>query len=179
MTSKPEPKLVDVTEETPNTPTAKPSLILPDPFADLASLRLDQSYTEIAGVKKRLTTVPVRKPGKQDYVRVHTTLRLMPAALIELKDDREMYLVAPNMVEQLTGEWFAAALFLTITSVLFLWPVKLPGPDGRQLEWYRSAMDAAEAAQKRWIRVVSNMSLGAYDIFEGSANIPILFGLPR
>jgi hypothetical protein len=39
-----------------------------DPF-DLSKLRLDQSFTETAGVKKLLTTVPVRKPSPQDYVR--------------------------------------------------------------------------------------------------------------
>ena len=44
--------------------------IEPDPF-DLANLRLDQSFVETAGVKKLLTTVPVRKPNPQDFVRVH------------------------------------------------------------------------------------------------------------
>jgi hypothetical protein len=34
-----------------------------DPF-DPAALRLDQSFTDTVGVKKLLTTIPVRKPGK-------------------------------------------------------------------------------------------------------------------
>ena len=38
----------------------------PDPF-DLNNLRLDQSFVESAGVKKLLTTVPVRKPNPQDF----------------------------------------------------------------------------------------------------------------
>ena len=42
-----------------------------DPFADLASLRLDQDFTETCGVKKLLRTIPVRKPNQQDFVRVH------------------------------------------------------------------------------------------------------------
>jgi hypothetical protein len=41
----------------------------PDPF-DLASLRLNPSFTETAGVKKLLTTVPARRPNPQDFVRV-------------------------------------------------------------------------------------------------------------
>jgi hypothetical protein len=41
-----------------------------DPF-DLSKLRLDQSFVESAGVKKLLTTVPVRKPEKQTFIRVH------------------------------------------------------------------------------------------------------------
>src|SRR5262245_44330216 len=56
--------------------------------------------------------------------------------------------------------------------VVFLWPVRLPGADGRQLEWHRSAAEAAEMAMKRWVRVKANMNLGAYECFEASANIP-------
>ena len=42
----------------------------PDPF-DPSSLRLDQSFADGEGVKKLLLTVPVRKPNRQDFVRVH------------------------------------------------------------------------------------------------------------
>jgi hypothetical protein len=56
--------------------------------------------------------------------------------------------------------------------VIFLWPVRLPGSDGRQLEWHRSAAEAAEMAMKRWVRVKANMNLGAYEVFEASASIP-------
>ena len=79
------------------------------------------------------------------------------------------------MVSELAGEYFAATLFLTITrqSVVTLWPVRLPGPDGRHLEWHRSAAEAAEAAQTRWVKIRASMSLGAYEIFEATNdNIP-------
>jgi hypothetical protein len=49
----------------------------PNPF-DVASLRLDPSYAESVGVRKLLTTVPVRKPNKQDFVRVQSR-PLLPA----------------------------------------------------------------------------------------------------
>jgi len=42
----------------------------PDPF-NLESLCLTQAFTETAGVKKLLRTVPVRRPNSQDFVRVH------------------------------------------------------------------------------------------------------------
>ena len=41
-----------------------------DPF-DLAKLRVPQDFLAETPVKKLLTTVPVRKPGPQDFVRVH------------------------------------------------------------------------------------------------------------
>jgi hypothetical protein len=146
-----------------------------DPFTNLESLRLDQSYAETVGVKKLLKTVPVRRPGPQDFVRTHPKHRLTPAALIELKEDREVYFVAPPMVPEVAGEYFVATLYLTITrqGVVSLWPVRLPGPDGRHLEWHRSAAEAAEAAQKRWIKIRANMGLGAYETFEAlNDNIP-------
>ena len=47
-----------------------------------------QSYADSVGVKKLLTTVPVRKPHSQEFVRAHAReLRLPGAAVIELKDD--------------------------------------------------------------------------------------------
>jgi len=54
----------------------------PDPF-NPASLRLDPSYVETMGVRKLLITVPVRKPNKQEFVRVHPEpmYRLTPAAI--------------------------------------------------------------------------------------------------
>jgi hypothetical protein len=143
-----------------------------DPFTNLEDLRLDPSYAETTGVKKLLKTVTVRKPGPQDFVRTHPEHRLTPAALIELKDDREIYFVAPAMVGELAGEFFVATLYLTITrqGVLHLWHVRLPGPDGKHLEWHRSAAEAAEAARTRWVKIRANMSLGAYEIFEALNN---------
>ena len=38
---------------------------------DFNALRLSQDYTQAAGVEKLLTTVPVRKPNKTEFVRVH------------------------------------------------------------------------------------------------------------
>ena len=147
----------------------------PDPF-DPASLRLDPSYAETIGVRKLLITVPVRKPNRQEFVRVHpdVTYRLMPAAIIELKEDREIYLIAPPLAQALQDEFTPAILFTAINrqGVLFLWPVKLPGPDGKENEWYRSAREAAEKAANAWVRIKANMSLGAYELFEARGDLP-------
>jgi hypothetical protein len=147
----------------------------PNPF-DPAALRLSQSFADTVGVRKLLTTVPVRKPGRQDFVRVHPdpAYRLTPAAVIELNEDRETYLVPPAIARHLPGEFSVVTLYTAINrqGVLQLWPVKLPGPDGKHIEWHRSAGEAAERAMKRWLRVTANMSLGAYEIFEASGDLP-------
>jgi hypothetical protein len=154
-----------------------PSPTSPNPFAafDPVNLRIDQSFLNHGVAKKLLTTLPIRKPNKQDFVRVHPSEEYrLTAALIELKEDRETYLVMPGFIRQLgEAEYFLATLYLCINrqKVLSFWPVKLPGPDGRQMEWHTSAADAAEKAMKVWIRVTANMSLGAYEISEAAANL--------
>jgi hypothetical protein len=151
----------------------KPRIL--NPF-DPNTLRLDQSFADKAGVKKLLTTVPVRRPNPQDWIRVHPdpNYRLSPAGIIELKEEREAYLVAPSMAEELQGEYAAATLFTGITrqGVLFLWPIKLPGSDGKHNPWHQSAAETAERGMTRWVRMKSNMHLGAYETFEATGNWP-------
>jgi hypothetical protein len=144
------------------------------PF-DPAMLRLDQSYADTVGVKKHLKTVPVRKPDRTWFVRVHPdpNYRLTPAAIIEEKDDREVYLVTPQIALEFPDEFTPVTLFTAINrqGVLFLWPVRLPGLDGKYSEWSRSAMEAAEMAMRVWTRVRANMSLGAYESAEATGRL--------
>src|SRR5262249_42225782 len=73
-------------------PAETEAAAVPDPF-DIASLRLNPSFLETAGVKKLLTTVPARRPSPQDFVRVHPSPQYRENfAMIELKDDREDFL---------------------------------------------------------------------------------------
>jgi hypothetical protein len=143
---------------------------------DLDKLRLPQDFAATLGVKKALLTVPVHKPNRQDFFRVHPEKdwRLENCLLFELKEERETYLVEPNLWGQLPGEFIPKVIYTVINrqSVLMLWPISLPGEDGRHNEWHRSALEAAEMAQKQWIRVVANMSLGAYEVYQAVADIP-------
>jgi hypothetical protein len=45
----------------------------------------------------------------------------------------------------------------------------LPGSDGKIDDWNRSALEAAAMAETQWVRVASNMALGAYEVFTASA----------
>ena len=139
-----------------------------DPF-DPNRLRLSQDFASSLGVKKALTTIPVRKPAKEWWVRRHPDPDFgFATGVIELKEEQEIYLVDPSLWEDLASEstFGPRALFTTISrqGVLFLWPVRLPGPDGKQDPWNRSALEAAEIAKNGWIRIAANMHLGAYEV---------------
>jgi hypothetical protein len=149
-----------------------------DPF-DVDNLRIDQSHLSQPAAKKLLVTVPVRKPHRQDFVRVHPDPDYrLNAALIELNEDREVYLVPKQIVPELgDGEFHAATLYLCINrqKVVSVWPVKLPTPDGRKQAWHLSAAEAAERAMTSWIRMTADMSLGAYQLSEAIS----VFGEPE
>jgi hypothetical protein len=139
---------------------------VPDPF-DLESLSLSQDFLETAGVKKQLRTVPVRKPNPQDFVRVHPSLDYRrPLLAIDLKDDREYFLVRPEIAGELVNETVAKTIYTAITrqGLVFLWPVTIPPPDGKDMEWWRSQREAAELAMSKGTRVKANTSLGAYEM---------------
>jgi hypothetical protein len=140
-----------------------------DPL-DLSSLRLSQDFASAAGVKKLVTTIPVKKPSKEWFVRTHPGLDYrLQTAVLELKEgERETYLVARDLWPGLSSEpTFSPRLLITAINrqgVLFVWPVRLPGADGKIDGWSRSAMDAANEATSRWVRVTSNMGLGGYEV---------------
>jgi hypothetical protein len=147
----------------------------PDPF-DPAALRLTQDFGAGLGIKKALLSIPVRKPANSWWVRVHPSNSYrMETFVIELKEDREIYLVARELWTDLATEatFSPRALFTAINrqGVLFIWPVRLPGPDGKTDEWSRTALEAADMAAKGWVRLAANMSLGAYDVLQAGGQL--------
>src|SRR5262249_46178460 len=127
---------------------------IPDPF-DPATLRLSQDFAADLSVKKALVTIPVKKPVKTWFVRTHPSegYRLQTTVL-ELKEEGEVYVVAPDLrAERATESPFSVRVLYTAVNrqgVLFLWPIRLPGPDGRLDSWSLSAREAAQRAEKRW-----------------------------
>jgi hypothetical protein len=154
---------------------AQPASPPKDLFDDLDSLRLSQDYTAMAGVQKVMLTVPVRKPAGEWFVRVHPAMQLKTLVL-ELKEDREIYMVEPALVPRLAGEsTFGPRLLVAAMNrqaVPFIWPLRLPRSDNRVDDWTRSALDAAAMARTFWVRVSSNMDLKAYDVFKAAADWP-------
>jgi hypothetical protein len=127
-------------------------------------------------VKRAIITIPVRKPANTWYVRTHPSKDYrLPTRLLEFKEDREIFLVAPALWPDLEGEVALSPRLLIPTinrqGVFFLWPVRLPNTDGRVDEWSKSALEAANLAQTKWVRVAANMGLGAYDPFVATGQL--------
>jgi len=140
---------------------------------DLERYRIDQNVEEFAGGKKLLTTIPVRKPSKENWVRAHPESGFwFNAWVIELKEAGEFYLVEPKIRDHLLdrNEKCLVRKLLILSQNkqgdAFLWPIRRPAADETLDNWSRSSLEAAGMAKKKWIRIVSNKSLGAYEIIE-------------
>jgi len=122
---------------------------------DLESLRLKQDFDEIVGAQAVLATVAVRKPGAQEWFRVHpdSSWRL-ETTLLQLKEDRESYLVAPSLRAELWDEILPIILYTAVSrqGEPFLWPVRLPKSDGKTDKYMETDLAAAKVAETKWVR---------------------------
>lgn len=145
----------------------------PNPF-NPDSLRITGDVNTI-GAEKLLVRVAVRKPTKQEYFRVRTGPEFrLPCAILEIKDEREFYLVTPDVLPVLAEDIRQVELRLCQNrqGVSFMWPVPMPSPDGRTNPWYESARDAANLAEEGWIRMIAVMAEGSYSIYRATGDIP-------
>lgn len=133
---------------------------------DASQFRLDTLVEPNLVTETLLTSIPVHKPSKQQFVRVNPDpAYYYDTALLETEHDREHYLVAGNMLPHLDGEYRRVRICVAMsrgTDVPFLWPLKLPLADGRSNLWNESALVAAETAKVSWVRVVSDQQQGMY-----------------
>ena len=146
-----------------------------DPFGDLESLRLSQNFVAQTGVKPLLASIPVRKPNRHEFIRVRpgNEWRFNTGCLTDATT-KEVYIVTASLVDELRGDVKPTCLRTCISrdsKVPFLWPITLPGPDGRWNRWHESAAAAAELAETQWLKVAAVMSAGNYSTHVAPATI--------
>jgi hypothetical protein len=146
---------------TPVTPPAEPGR---DPY-DPAFLGLSQDFAAEASVAKKWDFIKVDKPSNSCVFRVHPTLFLKTMLLV-LKQDNEVYLVHPDLRGALEDEplcgYYTLFPYVSKAGTPFLWPVKMPGRDGKWHQSHQSAKAIAEKARERWARMVWNKDAGLY-----------------
>jgi hypothetical protein len=143
-------------------------------FADLAALRLAPDSATLVGSREVLSHVPVRKPNRHDYFRVHSDpeMSLVTAIFLD-KEENESFFVAPEMRDALLGEIRPVILLTVITrqGVVMIWPMRIPVEGARRDAWAESSAEAAELAKKKWIRMPADLGLGGYRIYEARGEL--------
>ncbi len=161
-------------DEAPATDAAPDEAL--DPFNNLDSIRLDQSYTDGVTTKKLLTKIRVGKPEKHHFVRVdpRPAYRLK-VAVVEDKEAKEFYLVTSKELKAEIGPDAIGVLLLaavTRAGTPFLWLVKLPDADGNHNSWHATNLIAAEHAERAWVKVESSMELKGWEVTTAEGDLP-------
>jgi hypothetical protein len=143
-------------------------------FTDLATLRLAPNAASLGGTREVLIHVPVRKPNRHDFFRVHPDpdMSLVTAVFLD-KEENECFFVTPEMREALLGETRPVLLMTTITrqGVVMVWPMRIPVDGARRDSWAETSAEAAQLAKKKWVRMAADMSLSGYRIYEAQGQL--------
>jgi hypothetical protein len=140
-----------------------------DPF-NLDALRAAPDLDDIDLVKISVA-VPVKRPGKNEFFRVHPSPEYMIDNYVlehESELDKTTYWVVPGLGTPCwtTCARSASSLAWTRAATSSCGPAKLPAADGSPAArgWYLSGLRAAEEAKKVWVKIVGNKAVGAYDV---------------
>lgn len=144
-----------------------------DPF-DPAALRVTADMD--LATEKVLTAVPVRRPKKDEFFRVHPGEDFTMDALVVERDDdldRSVYIVVPACADAVFEVARKVRLFTCISKrggTVFLWPAKLP-LEGSGNRYSETALKIARSAQALWVRMYGNRSLGGYEMVVARGNL--------
>ena len=145
-----------------------------DPF-DPEHLRLDPSQiNNQIGVERAVVVCPVRKPDRQEFVRVHPSDEFkIDLTILEDRDTREVYLVDQSFAPSLPDFTKVVRLAVAINrhDTPFLWVARLPNSERRD-SWAESMLKAQELASQSWVRVQSSMASGCYVVHKATGNLP-------
>lgn len=154
----------------PKASTPTTTLKTSDPTFDASAFRITStSQSGQVGVVRRLLTMPVRRPNKQVFIRVHPTI-YAEFQLLRLREEAEEYLVHPDIAASMPGETTHVVLRLAVTrqGAVSFWPLVLPSDDRPNL-WHVTALQAAKLAETQWVRIVPDQAAGGYQAHVATA----------
>jgi len=145
-------------------------------FADLEAIRLSPEDTAEIATREILTRVPLRRPGRTEFVRCHPdpAMSLAVTIYVDRNEQDDVYFVAPAMRGVLAEDLRPVLLQLAITrkGVLFIWPLTIPSdtnPLGRS--WHESAHKAAQIAKTHWVRISADKGLQGYRVRQAEGKL--------
>jgi hypothetical protein len=137
----------------------------PNPFSPEA-LWMGEEDAD-ADVEEVLVSIPVRRPQKHEFVRVHPEF-VLETLLLEDKEEQDggYYLVHRRLRRVLEDHARLVRIFLATTTkgVVFFWPIPMAGPDGRRNSWHVSAEAGARKAMTRWTQLISDKARSGYKL---------------
>jgi len=140
--------------------------------------RVGQDYNQLMQQQRKQTRLRVRKPNRQEWVRVHPNdgYRQLTRVLIDQREmGKDAYWISDELATALAPEDTRLVELLTCINrqgEVFLWQLSVPSGDGRTNDWTESAREIAGVARESWVRVAPNVSEGRYDYYEPKISLP-------
>jgi len=137
---------------------------------DFDALRLPQNYGQMTNVKRLLVHVPVKKPNRHEFFRVHPNLSYN-ALFFEDKNDKELYLIMDlDLRDELLLELVPKVVYPYVnrSHELKLWAIRLPNAEGKLDGYNRTALEAAKLAMGKWIRIKTEDGVASYVVEEAA-----------
>lgn len=148
-----------------------------EPLDPFDTERLRSTPLENIGVEKVTLTIPVRRPGRNEFFRVHPDPKMAVDWYVLERDDdmdHETYWVTEEFRGDLLEELKPVRIFVCINKrgTEFLWPARLPGPDNRLgRRWHESALKVADQAKRLWVKMQGKRDLGAYEMYRAKGDL--------
>ena len=149
-----------------------------DPFSNLDDFKVSQDFREFE-TQVDYSSIPLRKPGKQQWFRAHPEIKLDNVCFLEVEQDEsptEAFLLHSAIAAQLRDlpGFSKRSIRLCVSrpnNSPFVWPIKMPrGSGSKHDEWPKSAIRVATKAETEWVRIQSDMQLGAYKHITANAD---------
>jgi hypothetical protein len=143
----------------------------------------DMSFANIGDTKEIQIKIPLSKPSKERFCRVHPAEEYsINLPLVEIKEDpdlRGLYMVCLDAGQDLRDFLLAQPgivknkrlVFATYSNDKhFIWPLNLS--DGHvENNWNITAMEGAMLAKKEWVRMLADLSSGLYRIHKPTGSL--------
>lgn len=123
-------------------------------------------------IKRKITTIPARRPNSQIYFQAHPNLEVT-VDVLEWKEENTLYLVNQEKLGELFEQTKRVILYVCISSKgdSFLYPVPQPDERGRWNPWHASASRAVAESKKHWVRIQPNRGIQGYDVLVAEGNL--------
>jgi hypothetical protein len=145
-----------------------------DDEIDIAKFAYRDNFSAADKLAGEVTFVPVRPPYRQSWVYISSDPAMRATvAILELKQQRETYLVKPEVALSLDGEVTNRLLvpYQDRDGALFLWAVKLTDARGNLDSWTTSALRIVHEYCDKWIKVKAVLSAGCYEVIVAPTEI--------
>lgn len=142
---------------------------------NIGRLRQSQNFSQLTPTRAVLSSIPIRKPGRHEWVRIRSGADWeFNTYVFRDREVNEDYLVSPSLLTELSNEVIPVCLVLfqsRSTAVPCVWALRVPDSE-KPNRWHLSAIDCAELARSRWTRVASDSAAGMYISHVTDADLP-------